>query len=75
MFRNADLVLITKTDLLPHLDVRIEAIADALSHVMPQPRYLPVSARSGEGMERWLEWLVQLHGMSARPSPVETAGI
>ena len=60
MFRKADLVLITKIDLLPHLpDVRIETIADALARVMPQPLYLPVSARTGEGMDRWLAWLEQ----------------
>jgi hydrogenase nickel incorporation protein HypB len=58
MFRKADLVLITKTDLLPYLPgVRIEAIADALGRVMPKPVYIPVSATSGDGMDRWLEWL------------------
>jgi hydrogenase nickel incorporation protein HypB len=58
MFRNADLVLITKTDLLPYLPgVRIEAIADALGRVMPRPVYIPISATSGDGMDRWLEWL------------------
>ena len=60
MFRKADLVLITKIDLLPHLpDVHLEAIADALARVMPHPVAIPVSARSGEGMERWLHWLEQ----------------
>jgi hydrogenase nickel incorporation protein HypB len=58
MFRKADLVLITKTDLLPHLPgVRIEAIADALGRVMPKPVYIPISATSGDGLDRWLEWL------------------
>ena len=39
MFRKADLVLLTKTDLLPYLpEVRVEAIDDALSRVMPSPR-------------------------------------
>ena len=58
MFRKADLVLITKIDLLPHLPgVHVETIADALARVMPRPLYLPVSAHTGEGMERWLEWL------------------
>ena len=60
-FRKADLVLITTIDLLPHLpDVHLETIADALARVMPQPLYLPVSARSGEGLDRWLEWLENL---------------
>jgi hydrogenase nickel incorporation protein HypB len=59
MFHKADLVLITKIDLLPHLpDIRIDRIADALRRVMPRPVYFPVSATTGEGMDRWLEWLV-----------------
>jgi hydrogenase nickel incorporation protein HypB len=61
MFRKADLVLITKIDLLPHLpDVRIETLVDALARVMPRPLYIPVSARTGEGIDRWLEWLEDL---------------
>jgi hydrogenase nickel incorporation protein HypB len=61
MFRKADLVLITKIDLLPHLpDVRIDAIADSLAHVMPRPMYIPVSATTGEGIDRWVEWLGRL---------------
>ena len=57
MFRKADLVLLTKVDLLPHLDVRVEAIEDALSRVMPKPALIPVSARTGEGIAQWLAWL------------------
>lgn len=58
MFRKADLVVITKIDLLPFLgDVSIEAIADALGRVMPEPRSIAVSARTGEGIDRWMEWL------------------
>ena len=68
MFRKADLVLITKIDLLPHLPgVRLETIADALSRVMPRPLYLPLSAVTGEGMDRWLEWLGNLR-LSSRLS-------
>jgi hydrogenase nickel incorporation protein HypB len=58
MFRKADLVLLTKVDLLPHLpDVRVEAIRDALRRVNPEPALLPVSARTGEGIARWCAWL------------------
>jgi hydrogenase nickel incorporation protein HypB len=58
MFRTADLVLITKTDLLPHLpEVSPAAIADALARVMPRPLFFPVSARTGEGLELWTSWL------------------
>ncbi len=78
MFRKADLVLLTKMDLLPHVpDVKVEAIADALARVMPRPVLLPVSARSGEGLDAWLAWLGQLreaHALSAaKPASDERA--
>jgi hydrogenase nickel incorporation protein HypB len=58
MFRAADLVLLTKSDLLPHLpDIDPERIRDALGRVMPEPRMLVVSATSGEGMDEWARWL------------------
>ena len=57
MFRKADLVLVTKTDLLPHLEVQAGAIDDALGRVMPHPAVLHLSARTGEGLEPWFAWL------------------
>jgi hydrogenase nickel incorporation protein HypB len=61
MFLKADLVLITKIDLLPHLpEICIEAIADALARVMPRPAFIPVSARTGAGMDRWIDWLARV---------------
>ncbi|HEY0463152.1 MAG TPA: hydrogenase nickel incorporation protein HypB [Polyangiaceae bacterium] len=61
MFRNADLVVLTKLDLLPHLPgVTIAAILDSLSRVMPKPQALCVSAIDGRGMDEWLDWLDSL---------------
>jgi hydrogenase nickel incorporation protein HypB len=57
MFRKADLVLLTKLDLLPHLDVRVEAVKDALARVMPDLALIEVSARTGEGVAEWIAWL------------------
>jgi hydrogenase nickel incorporation protein HypB len=57
MFRKADLVLLTKVDLLPHLDFRVEAVLDALARVMPKPEVIRVSARKGEGVGEWISWL------------------
>ena len=68
MFRKADLVLITKVDLLPHLDVKVETIREALARVMPRPRAICVSARTGEGIAEWLAWLEALRASSAIPS-------
>jgi hydrogenase nickel incorporation protein HypB len=57
MFSAATLVLLSKTDLLPHLrfDTR-RAIDNALT-VNPRLKVLEVSAYSGEGMSQWYDWL------------------
>lgn len=58
MFRAAHLVLLTKADLLPHLpEVSVDRVREALARVMPAPRLLVVSARSGDGLGGWLEWI------------------
>ncbi len=57
MFKGADLVLLTKCDLLPHLDVDVARIRDALARVMPNPVAIEVSARTGQGMDAWVAWL------------------
>ena len=57
MFRHADLVLVTKVDLLPHLDVDMNALRDAIRRVMPEPRIIAVSGKTGEGIGEWLAWL------------------
>jgi hydrogenase nickel incorporation protein HypB len=58
MFHKADLVLISKIDLLPHLpDISIDRIVDALRRVMPDPQYLAVSGRTGQGIDAWVTWL------------------
>jgi hydrogenase nickel incorporation protein HypB len=60
MFRKADLVLVTKIDLLPHLPgTSIDKIADSLARVMPDPRFIAVSAVTGEGVADWLAWLAE----------------
>lgn len=58
MFAKADLVLLTKMDLLPHLPgVSIPTILDALARVMPNPRVIALSPVPGEGIAEWLRWL------------------
>jgi hydrogenase nickel incorporation protein HypB len=59
MFLAADLVLVSKCDLIPHLDFDMKALDDALARVMPTPRVLKVSARTGEGLDQWVTWLEQ----------------
>jgi hydrogenase nickel incorporation protein HypB len=63
MFRTADLVVLTKVDLLPHLPhYSVPAVEDALARVMPSPRLIRLSAVTGEGVPEWLAWLEALRG-------------
>jgi hydrogenase nickel incorporation protein HypB len=57
MFRTADLVLITKTDLLPYVDFDTEQCAADIGRISPAARVLPVSARTGSGLAQWYDWL------------------
>lgn len=58
MFRAADLVLITKTDLLPVLEDFDPAYAeDCLRQLASSAPLMNVSARKGDGLAEWLDWL------------------
>jgi hydrogenase nickel incorporation protein HypB len=58
MFRTCDLVLINKVDLLPHLDFDLDKLLYNLDAVHPGVPRMLVSARTGEGVEAWSDWLV-----------------
>ncbi len=57
MFRAADLVLINKIDLLPHLDFDLDAFRANLRAVNPDARTIEVSARTCAGLDEWCDWL------------------
>lgn len=57
MFRRADLVLLTKMDLAPHVDFDEAAAVAAIRAVQPGAPILRVSARTGEGIEAWSDWI------------------
>jgi hydrogenase nickel incorporation protein HypB len=57
MFREADCVLITKTDLLPYLPVDIDKIETHIRQVNPRCTVLRVSASSGDGLDAWHRWV------------------
>jgi hydrogenase nickel incorporation protein HypB len=59
MFHHADLMLLNKVDLLPHLDFDVEKCKAFARQVNPQIRILEVSARTGQGMADWYAWLKQ----------------
>jgi hydrogenase nickel incorporation protein HypB len=49
---------VNKVDLLPHLDYDLDRFLYNLDAVHPDVERMLVSARTGEGMEAWREWLV-----------------
>ncbi|MDN5857001.1 MAG: hydrogenase nickel incorporation protein HypB [Pseudonocardia sp.] len=61
MFRSADLVLVNKMDLLPHLDLDLDAFHRNLRNVNPGIEVIETSARTGAGLDRWCSWLTERH--------------
>ncbi|RZM79901.1 hydrogenase accessory protein HypB [Leptolyngbya iicbica LK] len=57
MFREADVLLITKIDLAPYLDVDLARIEANVRQINPHVTVIPVSAKSGEGLEDWFDWV------------------
>jgi hydrogenase nickel incorporation protein HypB len=65
MFQASKLVLLNKTDLLPHLDFDVQKAVDAARTVNPGIEVIEVSARSGAGMQAWYGWLRKTLAQSA----------
>jgi hydrogenase nickel incorporation protein HypB len=57
MFRAADVVVVNKIDLLPHLDFDLDGFLTNLDAVNPSTEIIMASARTGEGMGEWCNWL------------------
>jgi hydrogenase nickel incorporation protein HypB len=57
MFRQADLVLLNKTDLLPYVNFDVREYSTGLRKVTPDALLLQVSATTGDGMQAWYDWL------------------
>ncbi len=65
MFRSCELVVINKIDLLPHLDFDVERLVANIDRVNPEAEVMLLSARTGEGTERFNEWLFGLPGRAS----------
>ena len=57
MFRSVDVVLLNKIDLVPYLDADVDQYIAHVREVNPAATILPVSARTGAGMQTWFSWL------------------
>jgi hydrogenase nickel incorporation protein HypB len=58
MFRACELVLVNKIDLLPHLEFDLDKFLYHLDAVHPGVPRVLVSAKTGEGLDQWREWLI-----------------
>jgi hydrogenase nickel incorporation protein HypB len=57
MFSRADVVLVSKTDLLPYVDFDVRRHAADVRQLSPGARMLQLSAVTGDGMQAWYDWL------------------
>ena len=66
IFHRAKVALLTKTDLLQYLDFDVAEARRNLGEIHPGMPILEVSARTGDGLDRWLEWLMVQVGRKKR---------
>lgn len=57
MFSICDVLLINKIDVLPYFDFDIEACKERVKKLNPNIKIIPISSRTGEGIEEWADWL------------------
>jgi hydrogenase nickel incorporation protein HypB len=67
MFRTCELVIVNKVDLLPHLDFDLERLLHNIDSVNPGVERMLVSARTGEGIEGWRDWLTRVVERTGAP--------
>ena len=57
MFSICDVLLINKIDVLPYFDFDMEACEKYVRRLNPNMKIIPISARTGEGIDEWANWL------------------
>jgi len=57
MFVEANVVLVNKIDVLPYFDFKLDTFPEIISGLNPSAKVFPVSAKTGEGLNRWLAWI------------------
>ena len=59
MFMTSNICIINKIDLLPYLEFNLEKAKDYAMKVNPKLTFFEVSATTGEGMDKWIQWLTE----------------
>lgn len=61
IFHTSHVCIINKTDLLPYVDFDIERAKNLVKRLNPEMEFFEVSAKTGEGMDEWYNWLKSQH--------------
>jgi len=59
MFEHAHLCIYNKIDLLPYVDFDLEKSIQYASQVNPHLQFMKLSAKTGEGMDQWIQWILK----------------
>jgi len=59
MFHKVDVVLLNKIDLIPYSGVSLDELVNNVREVNPSAKIFPISCRTGEGMDDWIDWFSQ----------------
>ncbi len=59
IYRGIDALIINKIDLLPYVDYNLEYFQRGVELLNPGVVTFPLSCRTGEGIEQWVEWLIE----------------
>jgi hydrogenase nickel incorporation protein HypB len=68
IFHRASLMILTKTDLLPHVEFNPDLALENARKVHPEMDYIALSSRTGEGFDQWLHWLNALQHKVQQPA-------
>ena len=59
MYRGVDALVINKIDLLPYIDFKMDYFRQGVEALNPGLVTFPLSCRTGEGLDAWIEWLIK----------------
>ena len=59
MFETSDVLLITKIDTMSYFNFDMDKCIERVKYLNPDLKIFPVSAKTGEGMDKWEEWLIK----------------
>jgi hydrogenase nickel incorporation protein HypB len=73
IFHRASLMLLTKTDLLPHVEFNPELALENARKIHPEITHIALSSRTGDGFDQWLHWLNALqHKVQQRAAAINS---